>query len=450
MLKNEQIYHVALSFAGEDRAFVEKVSEYLKSHNLNVFYDIDEEISLWGTDLGDKLDEVYRERSQYVVMFISKHYASKMWTNHERKSVLARALKENREYLLPARFDDTELPGLRPTMAYIDLRKETPETFAAKIVKKVDRIESTFRQRITPLSLESAEIKILIPKRAILLAEAVYHYLPAGSFPMGSDDGYPHEKPLHSVRVSSFYMAATLVTNHQFAEFTHQTNYTTIAEKRGSGLCLVDGVWQLLPDANWRHPQGSGSSLSGKENHPVVQVSWIDAKEYCNWLLNRTNFHFDLPTEAQWEYAAAGPRGLRWPFGDTYQKELANLEGNDTTPVGSFPPNDFGLYDMTGNVGEWCVDWYAQSWMEAGHRLDHGEVLDPSGPAAGEARVLRGGSWFDGAKHSRNANRFSAEPSLSAANWGFRCCLLLTDALLIKLLGTAQWGMSSQQMLIRE
>jgi DNA-binding NarL/FixJ family response regulator len=132
-------YDVALSFASEDRDFVERVAEHLKRSHIRLFYDRDEEVYLWGKDLGDTLDEVYRLRSKYVIIFISEHYARKMWTSHERKSAFARAVKEKEEYVLPARFDDTELPGLRPTISFIDLRRETPETFSSKIIRKVTR-----------------------------------------------------------------------------------------------------------------------------------------------------------------------------------------------------------------------------------------------------------------------------------------------------------------------
>lgn len=135
-------YDVALSFAGEDRAFVEKVYEELIAHDALVFYDSDEKIAidLWAKDLIEELDEIYRKRSDYVVIFVSEHYARKEWTKLERKSALAKALGEKREYVLPAKFDDTELPGLLPTVAFIDLRKETPQTFARKILKKLGKL----------------------------------------------------------------------------------------------------------------------------------------------------------------------------------------------------------------------------------------------------------------------------------------------------------------------
>jgi hypothetical protein len=137
--KDEPEFDVALSYAGEDRQFVESVSKILSEKQVRVFYDKDEreQVELWGKDLGDRLDAIYRLRSKHVVMFISKYYAQKMWTNHERKSSLARALQVGDEYVLPARFDQTELLGLRPTTAYIDLTQESPESFARKIILKI-------------------------------------------------------------------------------------------------------------------------------------------------------------------------------------------------------------------------------------------------------------------------------------------------------------------------
>ena len=143
MEKSEITFDVALSFAGEDRVFVERVAERLKANNIQVFYDKDEEIYLWGKDLGDTLDSIYRLNTKFVVLFISEHYARKMWTNHERKSAFARAIQERREFVLPARFDDTELPGLRPTIGYISLRNETPETFALKIIQKITALDNS-------------------------------------------------------------------------------------------------------------------------------------------------------------------------------------------------------------------------------------------------------------------------------------------------------------------
>jgi hypothetical protein len=132
-------YEVVLSFAGEDRDYVEAVAEYLKVSGVKVFYDKYEESTLWGKDLSEHLDKVYRGSTRYCVMFISRHYAEKVWTNHERRSALARAIEEKTEYILPARFDDTEIPGIRPTIGYVNLSNKAPEQLAALIIQKLGR-----------------------------------------------------------------------------------------------------------------------------------------------------------------------------------------------------------------------------------------------------------------------------------------------------------------------
>jgi hypothetical protein len=134
-------FDVALSFAGEDRKYVEKVASFLQKSGLNVFYDKYEKANLWGKDLYQHLDKVYQQTSKYVVIFVSKHYAKKLWTSHELKSAQARAFSENEEYILPARFDDTEIPGIRKTIGYIDANEHTPSEFAKLILEKL----SSFR-----------------------------------------------------------------------------------------------------------------------------------------------------------------------------------------------------------------------------------------------------------------------------------------------------------------
>ena len=134
-------YDVALSFAGEDRKYVEKTATALRKSGVKVFYDIYEDVSLWGKDLYQHLDEVYQNKAKYAVIFISKHYKEKLWTNHELKSAQARAFSENEEYILPARFDDTEIPGIRKTIGYVNIENLTPTRFAKKIIKKLGAIE---------------------------------------------------------------------------------------------------------------------------------------------------------------------------------------------------------------------------------------------------------------------------------------------------------------------
>ena len=136
----EKAYEVVLSFAGEDREYVEAVAKYLKNSNIKVFYDKYEEVTLWGKELSEHLDKVYRGSARYCVMFISKNYADKVWTSHERQSALAKAIEEKEEYILPARFDDTQIPGIRPTIGYVDLSKKTPEQLGKMVLQKLGRL----------------------------------------------------------------------------------------------------------------------------------------------------------------------------------------------------------------------------------------------------------------------------------------------------------------------
>ena len=133
----EYEYDVALSFAGENRSYVQSVAEALRESGISVFYDDFEKIELWGKDLSEFLDQIYRLKSKYCVIFISKHFVEKAWTTHERRSAVARAIEEKGEYILPARFDDTEVPGLQPTVGFIDLRNLNPPEFAELILKKI-------------------------------------------------------------------------------------------------------------------------------------------------------------------------------------------------------------------------------------------------------------------------------------------------------------------------
>ena len=130
-------FEVALSFAGEDRAYVDQVANLLRDSGVKVFYDLFEEDSLWGKNLYDYLSDIYQNKALYTIMFISEHYARKMWTNHERQAMQARAFQENQEYILPARFDDTPIPGVLPTIGYISLVGRSPQEFVSTIQRKL-------------------------------------------------------------------------------------------------------------------------------------------------------------------------------------------------------------------------------------------------------------------------------------------------------------------------
>ncbi len=145
-------YDVALSFAGENRAYVEKVANSLQQKGINVFYDLFEEANLWGKNLYEYLSEIYQNKAKYTVLFVSSFYNKKLWTNHERVSMQARAFQESREYILPARFDDTEIPGILKTIGYINLENKTPEELAVLIEDKLKTNQTSIKNRWSKLS----------------------------------------------------------------------------------------------------------------------------------------------------------------------------------------------------------------------------------------------------------------------------------------------------------
>jgi len=265
------------------------------------------------------------------------------------------------------------------------------------------------------------------------------------------DEGYPAdgETPVHDVRLAAFRMDQTTVTNAQFATFVKDTGHVSGAEEFGvsavfhlafSGdsrhvLNQVAGTpwWLAVRGASWRSPEGPGSDISARQNHPVVHVSWDDAQAYAAWAGKR------LPTEAEWEYAARGALdGARFAWGDdltprgrwmcniwqgTFPTENTGDDGHLTTaPVKSFQPNGFGLHCTAGNVWEWCADWFGADYY-AQARAD-GLADDPRGPADGEQRVMRGGSYLchdSYCNRYRVAARSSNTPESTAGNIGFRC-----------------------------
>lgn len=273
-------------------------------------------------------------------------------------------------------------------------------------------------------------------------------HLPGGTFLMGTDakDGYPAdgEGPVREVTLSPFWIDATTVSNTEFARFVEETGWITVAERLGTSFVFVgylpDGHpptravaeapwWREVPGADWRHPEGPDSSVDGRENHPVVHITWRDARAYAKWAGKR------LPTEAEWEYAARG--GLeqkRYPWGDerepdghhrmnvwqgTFPTKDTGADGyTGTAPVDAYEPNGYGLYNMTGNVWEWCADWFDPTWHRTGPRVD------PAGPPRTGRKSMRGGSHMCHASYCyryRVDARSSNTPDSSAGNIGFRC-----------------------------
>ena len=275
--------------------------------------------------------------------------------------------------------------------------------------------------------------------------------LPGGTFLMGTDyaNGFPQdgEGPVRQVALSSFEIDAFPVTNEEFAAFIDATGYHTEAERFGWSFVfwahipkerraeLVEDTvasapwWCKVRGSCWNCPEGPGSDVRERARYPVVHVSWNDAEAYARWARK------SLPTEAQWEYAARG--GLEqklFPWGDELTpggRHLSNVwQGRfpvedtaedgyaGTCPVDAFPPNGFGLYGVTGNVWEWCADWFGTTFRA--NQVSH----NPKGPASGQGKVMKGGSFLCHASYCnryRVAARTSNTPDSSTANTGFRC-----------------------------
>lgn len=300
-------------------------------------------------------------------------------------------------------------------------------------------------------------------------------WVPGGEFTMGSDGelARPEEKPAHRVRVRGFWMDEAEVTNAQFKAFVDATGYKTTAERTPSVEEILKNVppgtpppkqedlvagsvvfhetgrkvdtrdysqwWTWTPGASWKQPEGPGSTLEGREQHPVTHVSWDDAVAYAAWAGKR------LPTEAEWEFAARGgladqpfvwgsaPYSQEKPQANLWQGEFPAVNTKKdgfarTAPVKSFAPNSFGLYDMSGNVWEWCADWFDEGLYR---KIAAAGILDdpkgpgtPPGPAYNVRRVEKGGSFLccdEYCSRYRPSARHGGAPDTGMSHVGFRC-----------------------------
>jgi len=251
----------------------------------------------------------------------------------------------------------------------------------------------------------------------------------AGVFRMGNDlANEADQRPVHEVSVGPLWFDEHEVTNRQFDEFVAQTGYVTTAEQRGWSYVFDrrQENWAKQQGADWRHPGGPDTTLDARDDYPVVHVSWYDARAYARWSGKC------LPTEAEWEYAArAGLRDANYPWGrqelidGRYQANYRQFDAEEGTdgypaaaPVKSFPPSRFGLHDMSGNVWEWCADWYTTDYYR------RSPTSDPRGPAEGRERVARGGSWLSPENYRFGhhvSTREKRPPEESYQHLGFRC-----------------------------
>lgn len=300
-------------------------------------------------------------------------------------------------------------------------------------------------------------------------------FIPGGKFLMGSDKFYPEERPVREVTVDGFYIDKYTVTNEAFKKFVDETGYVTVAQRplnpeeypgahpdllvpgalvfqQASGpvdLKNYHNWWAWVPGASWKHPQGPDSSLLGKLQHPVVHIAYEDAEAYAHWAGK------ELPTEAEWEYAARGGlqgKDFTWgdedlqltkPMANTWQgefphKNLLTDKYFGTSPVGSFIPNSYGLYDMAGNVWEWTSDWYVQKMDESANKVKscctsyvNPRVISPDlsyDPCQPNVRiprkVIKGGSHLCAPNYCLRYRPAARQPQMidtGMSHLGFRC-----------------------------
>ncbi len=417
---------IFISYAQEDRQRVEPIVQELEKLGWCIFWDRNLRAGHnWPIEISRALDE-----SRCVLVFwsfasvdLNKHH----WVREEAETGRKRGV------LVPLCIDDVEPPlGFRTIQAetLVDWKQNTSHP------KFLQLIEAIASQVPLPGDLQRRESAVRSPVPPPIQPKVFSDFvlIRGGIFPMGSTTGEVDrfdDETQHQVKVSDFYLCRYTVTVAEFREFIEASRYRTDAEK-GDGSYVWNGnEWNKRAGINWRYGISGSERNDAEENHPVLHVSWNDAVAYCKWLSATTGEAFRLPTEAEWEYACRA--GTTTPFntGENLLTGQANYDGNypyksnqkgvyreNTVSVDSFTPNPWGLFNMHGNIWEWCGDWYAEKYYE--ECKTKGTVENPSGPVTGSNRVLRGGYWGSYARDCRSAYRNYFTPGHRSTYVGFR------------------------------
>lgn len=413
--------YIFISYAREDAEFALRLANDLRNFGIAIW--IDQLDIPTGARWDDAIQQALHHCANLLIVLSPASVSSE-----NVKDEIGFALHKNKP-IVPVLYKECEIPFRLLRFNYVDFTKEQARGLDILLtnLRKAGFAEAVVTGERTKDVILEAPIftpATTVPPEMVLI--------PAGSFLMGSDDGETNERPVHRVHLDTFYLDKYQVTVAKFKAFAEATGYKTDAEKEGWSYAWTGKRWEKKERIFWRR-NAKGEIIEPEEmDHPVIHVSWNDANTYAQWAGKR------LPTEAEWEYAArCGKKGYKYSWGDGVPagktggniadeslkrvfKDWEIWDGFDdgfvfTAPVGAFEPNEFGLYDMTGNVWEWCQDWYD------GNYYKDSPARNPVGPTKGSLRVLRGSSWYSNPSLVRCAMREGDNSVYRSSYIGFRC-----------------------------
>lgn len=376
---------IFISYAREDKENALLIYNLLKSHGFSPWIDV-HDLSP-GQQWELEIDKAIKNCDMFVACLSTKSVSKRGFVQSELKKALTvlETIPEDEVFLIPVRLEPCDVPQRLARFQWSDYFSDKGST---------DLLRAVYRY---------------LAKDILLAINPELVRIEAGEFSMGSDTSLnkhsrDEEQPTHKVFMSEFFIGRYPVTNLEYQSFLIET-------RREYSEYKSPAHWRGI-----RYPKE-------KEQHPVVNVSWIDADNYCRWLAVKTGKPYRLPTEAEWEKAARGEKGYLYPWGNKWNSRLCNNKEMglmDTTPIGRFSPkgdSPYGVTDMVGNIWEWCEDWYDENE----YKFRQGSsIINPQGPRRGTRRVLRGGSFIDDPELNNCTYRAWSAPAKSTHYYGFR------------------------------